>query len=600
MNKRIARALALILALAMVFVTASIALAAEEQPKYGGTFVVGVASDPSTLNGTISGSFNDKIVSSNIYSMLIRLDYGMNPVPDLAESWDISEDGLTYTFHLRQGVKWHDGEPFTSADVKFTMEESILKYHPRADNFKSVLESVEAPDDNTVVFHLQKKYGAFMNALAYDVFVIPKHIYEGTDVKENPANATPVGTGPFVFEEWNRGSHIALKANPNYFVEGQPYLDKLIFRIIPDASSRVLALETGEVDYLAYQALPSSAVSELEANANIAITHEGFESLGTILMLTFNMDEPKLQDAKVRRAIAEAIDRAYIVEHADYGLGIPATSTFTSTSWAYNPDVAKYDYDVEASKALLDEAGLKPDANGTRLTLRLTCDANVELNRKAGEIIKANLAEVGIQVDYEPVERSVMLDRVYVSRDFDMQIHGFSTGSDPSIDVARFYLTSNIRPVNFTNGAGYSNPEVDELFKKGGEASDINERAGYYKDVQKILCDELPIVWLEEQGLVAAYNAKFHNVHSWSAYSYYIFWDVWSDDGVAPAAPAAEPASAEPAPAGEAAPAAPAAPEAPAAKSSATPVIVIAVIAVAVVAAAVIAKKRGKKEEDED
>ena len=145
--------------------------AAETQPKYGDTFIVGMSSDPATLNGAISGSVNDKTVASNIFSMLFRLDYKMNPVPDLAEEWMISDDGLVYTFKLRDGVKWHDGTPFTSADVKFSMDEAYMKLHPRTDNFNSFIESVETPDDKTVVFKLKKPYGAFMNALAYDVFV---------------------------------------------------------------------------------------------------------------------------------------------------------------------------------------------------------------------------------------------------------------------------------------------------------------------------------------------------------------------------------------------------------------------------------------------
>ena len=250
--------------------------AAETQPKYGDTFIVGMSSDPATLNGAISGSVNDKTVASNIFSMLFRLDYKMNPVPDLAEEWTISDDGLVYTFKLRDGVKWHDGTPFTSADVKFSMDEAYMKLHPRTDNFNSFIESVETPDDKTVVFKLKKPYGAFMNALAYDVYIIPKHLYENTDIRNNPYNIKPVGTGPFIFEEWSRGSHITLKKNPDYFQKGLPYLDKLVFRIIPNAASRVLALGTGEIHYLSYQALPSSAIAELKANPDI--TTQGFES----------------------------------------------------------------------------------------------------------------------------------------------------------------------------------------------------------------------------------------------------------------------------------------------------------------------------------
>lgn len=533
MIKNSVKVLMTILLLVVVTIITPVGVgAAETQPKYGDTFIVGMNSDPATLNGAISGSVNDKTVASNIFSMLFRLDYKMNPVPDLAEEWTISDDGLVYTFKLRDGVKWHDGTPFTSADVKFSMDEAYMKLHPRTDNFNSFIESVETPDDKTVVFKLKKPYGAFMNALAYDVYIIPKHLYENTDIRNNPYNIKPIGTGPFIFEEWSRGSHITLKRNPDYFQKGLPYLDKLVFRIIPNAASRVLALGTGEIHYLSYQALPSSAIAELKENPDIKITTQGFESLGSMLMLTLNLEQPKLQDIRVRQALAMGIDRKYIVEHADYGMGVPATGAFPSTNWAYEPDVIKYEYNPEKAMKLLDEAGFVPDSNGVRLTLRLTADANVELARKGGEIIKANLEKIGVVVDFEPVERGVMLDRTYISRDFDMQIHSFSTGSDPAVDIARFYVSSNIRPVTFTNGSAYRNPEVDALFTKGADASSIQERAKYYKEVQKILSEDLPIIWIEEVGLVGAYNSRFHNVHSWSSYSYYVFWDVWSDSGV--------------------------------------------------------------------
>ncbi|MCL1849717.1 MAG: ABC transporter substrate-binding protein [Clostridiales bacterium] len=523
------KVLVFVLALTLVLVVAATALAAN--PKYGDTFMVGIGSDPQTLNGSISSSYFDKIVASNIFSMLIRLDYSMNPVPDLAEKWTISDDGLTYTFNLRSGVKWHDGKPFSSVDVKFTMEEIILQHHPRSNTFDGAIDRVETPDADTVVFHLKKPYGPFMNLLGYDFFILPKHLYENTDIKNNPHNNEPVGTGPFIFEEWSHGSHIAFRRNPDYFQKGLPYLDRLVFRVIPDATSRVLALETGEVNYLAYQSLPSSAVPVLSKNPEFAITNKGFESLGTILMLTLNLDIPQLQDVRVRKALYMAIDRNYIYEHADYGLGKPADSTFPDSSWAYEPNITKYPYNPEAAAALLDEAGFRAGPDGKRMTLRLTCDANVELNRKAGEIVKFYLEEIGVMVDYAPVERGVMLDRVYVNRNFDMQIHAFSTGADPAIDVARLYISSNIRPVTFSNGAGYANPAVDALFEKGENTSIPEERAVYYREIQRILCEDLPVLWLVESGLVGVYDTRFENIHAWSAYSYYIFWDVWSNAG---------------------------------------------------------------------
>ena len=516
----------------LFLVLASAGLAADVKPRLGDSMVIGIVGDPGILNGAISSNFVEKIVSSNVLSMLIRLDRSFKPVPDLAKSWTISEDGLTYTFALRDQVKWHDGAPFSSADVKFTIEDVILPLHTRGGTYKSVIDKVETPDANTAVIRLKAPFGPLMNALGYDFYVLPKHLYQGTDIKTNPYNAKPIGTGPFKFTEWKKGSHIALDRNPSFFVAGQPYLDRLVFQVIPDAAARVLALESGDIDYLAYQALPSSAVPRLKANAKLTVSLDGFESLASIEILTLNLDNPMLRDVRVRQAIAYAMDKQVIAEKADYGIGKPATGPISSmTGWAYETNMEKYPHNPAKAAKLLDEAGYPPKADGVRLTLRLIADAGIELNRKASEILKEQLAQVGIKVDLQMVERNVMLDRVYAKRDFDMNAHGFSTGADPAIDVARLYVSTNIRPVNFTNGAGYRNPGVDALFDRGQRAFKPEERATAYREAQKILANELPVIWLVEYGIVGAWSKKLHGLHSWSSYSYFQFWDTWSDKG---------------------------------------------------------------------
>jgi peptide/nickel transport system substrate-binding protein len=308
-----------------------------------------------------------------------------------------------------------------------------------------------------------------------------------------------------------------------------------VFQEIPDAAARVLALESGDIDYLAYQALPSSSVPRLKTNPKLVTSLEGFEALASIEILAFNMDNPQLKDVRLRQAIAYAINKQEIVDKADYGIGKAATGPISSlTTWAYEPNVNKYAYNPQRAAKLLDDAGLPMKPDGARMTLRLIADGGVELNRKACEILKEQLAQVGIKVDLQLVERNVMLDRVYVKRDYDMHVHGFSTGADPAIDVSRLYVSTNIRPVSFTNGAGYRNPKVDELFMQGQKAFKPEDRAKAYREVQKVLTDEVPAIWLVEYGIVGAWSKKLHGLHTWSAYSYYQFWDTWSDSGKAP------------------------------------------------------------------
>ena len=529
MSKNLKNVFLVILCYVILFSIISISSNAEAVViNKGGTMVVGISSDPGTLNGAISGSFFDKVVASNIFSMLIRLNKEMEPVGDLATEWHLSEDGLSYTFKLQKEAKWHDGVPVTAEDVKFTVEDVILKLHPRSGTYSQFISGVETIDPYTLVFKLKKPFGAFINGLGYDFFILPKHVYHGEDVKRHESNFKPIGSGPFKFKEWQRGSHIVLEKNEAYFKKDLPYLDRLVFRIIPDASSRIMALEAGDIDYLAYLALPSSAVPMLKKNKNITISQQGLESLASILMANLNLDRDILKNANVRRAIAHAINRQYIVDYADYGLGRPATGPISSlTNWAYEPDVQKYEYNPKLAEKILDEEGYKRGQDGIRFSLNLIADTGVELNRKASEIIREQLRSIGIKIDLQLLERGVMLDRVYVKRDYDMHIHGFSTGSDPAIDVARLYVSTNIRPVSFTNASGYRNLEVDELFKKGEETMDRKKRALFYREVQKKLVSDLPVIHLIEYGTVAAWNKKLQGLHDWSAYSYYIFWEAW-------------------------------------------------------------------------
>jgi peptide/nickel transport system substrate-binding protein len=524
------RTLALWAAAALASFAASPAPAQPAKPKVGDSMVIGVVADPGILNGAISSNFVEKTVSSNVLSMLIRLDRDFKPKPDLAKSWTISPDGLTYTFNLVEGVKWHDGKPFTSEDVKFTIDEVILPLHSRGGTYKSIIDKVETPDAKTVVIKLKAPFGPLMNSLGYDFFIVPKHLYAGTDIAKNPYNAKPIGTGPYKFTEWKKGSHIVLDRNPDYFVKGLPYLDRLVIQTIPDTAGRVLALESGDIDYLSYLSLPSSAVPRLKTNPKLTTSTEGFESLASISMMTLDLDNPVLKDVRVRRALAYALDKRIIVERADYGIGKPATGPIASSSWAYEPQVEKYAHNLTKAAQLLDEAGY-PMKDGKRMTLRLTADGGVEFHRKAGEIIKEQLGQVGIVVDLRMLERNVALEQVYAKRDYDMFVHVFSTGADPAIDVSRLYVSSNIRPVNFTNAAGYRNPKVDALFDEGQKALKPEDRAAAYKEAQKILADELPVIWLTEYGIVGAWSKKLHGLHTWSAYSYYNFWDTWSDNG---------------------------------------------------------------------
>ena len=201
-------------------------------PVYGGSVVVAISSDPAGLNPAITTQGGVQAICGSIFSGLVAHDFDLNPVPDLAERWDVSLDGRTYTFHLAPEAVFHDGVPVTSEDVKFTFEQLLLKYHSRTrtsigDNLRQIL----TPDAHTVVFEFNKSYSAFLKLVdVTNAPVMPKHVYEGTEPLTNPHNTNPVGSGPFKFQEWLKGDHLTLVRNERYFKTGKPYLDRIVYK----------------------------------------------------------------------------------------------------------------------------------------------------------------------------------------------------------------------------------------------------------------------------------------------------------------------------------------------------------------------------------
>jgi peptide/nickel transport system substrate-binding protein len=510
----------------------------EGPPKFGGTVIEAMAGDPSTLNLAITTSTYDLMVGTQIFNQLMKADLDFNFVPDLAVSWEHSDDYLTWTFHLydEEDIYWHDGVKFTAGDVKFSFEEMYLKYHPRGQTLREAFDRVEAVDDHTVVFHLSTGFGPFLPMLAKDFFVLPKHIYEGTDILENPHNLKPIGTGPFVLNEWRKGEYLRLERNEKYFKTNRfgrlPYLDTLIFKIIPDAASRVNALKAGEVDRISYYFLPISYVPRLQKEPGIVTTDKGTAGSPVIMMLILNNTRPPLNNVLVRRAIASAVDREMINELADFGLGKPAIGPIhSSLSWAFNPDLSAFpNGGIDQANALLDEANVSRDKNGIRFEVDLVVDKGVELYSKTAEIIKEQLKPLGIQVNLSTVDRGTMISRVYVDKNYDMHVHGLTNSVDPAVGAARLYVSTNIVPRGFTNACGFSNLEVDRLFERAANTVNMETRANLYYRLQEILVRESPVVFLLEYAQYYAFRDVFKNFNEWNCDTMYQFEDVWRVD----------------------------------------------------------------------
>ncbi|RRR65686.1 MAG: ABC transporter substrate-binding protein [Candidatus Viridilinea halotolerans] len=483
--------------------------AAEAGPVTGGTLIVVQASDPGSLNPAITTGGPVHSVTDQIFNGLVGLDDDLNPVPELAESWTISDDGMIYTFTLRSGVTWHDGTPFTAADVKFSFEAGLLKYHARTKAaLEHVLEAIETPDDLTVVFQLRQPYGPLLQRLdVVEASIIPQHIYAGKDLQNDPANLAPIGTGPFKFVVYARGERIVLERNPGYFRTGRPYLERVIFQIIPDNATALLALEQGEVDYMG--SVPGADLEHLQALPDLQLVAGFGGSGGSLCQLTLipNLTQAPFDQLAVRQAFAHALDRQFILDRVYFGQGSLATGPISSQmTWAYTSDVPAYGHDPAHAEELLDQAGLLRGADGTRFSIVFTHPSTFT---RLGEVLREQLKVVGINLELEALDTPAAVDKVFVQKDFDLSVASYCNGSDPEIGVRRAYISSNIGPIPFSNGAGYANPAVDRLLDAAAALSERTERAALYATFQQQVVADLPYFWLIDAAGYRAYRSNF-------------------------------------------------------------------------------------------
>lgn len=492
----------------------------------GSRLVAAISGDPGQLNPAITTNGGVHTAASLLYDGLIALDDSLRPTPGLAERWEVEEHGARYRFHLRRGVRWHDGRPFRARDVQFTFDSLLLRFHARTRaSLGPALARVDAPDDSTVIFVFRRPYAPFLQQLdVSEAPILPEHLYAGSDPLRNPANVAPVGTGPYRFASYTPHSEIRYVANGDYF-RGAPRLGTVVLRIIPDNDTQVAALEAGEVDWL--YAVPAAARRRLTADPRIHVTHSA-QSLGgsnCITTLGFNLDRPQFRDLRVRKAIAHAINRPQFVERVLFGDGRAADAPISSAIvFAHASDVPVPAFDTLAAGILLEAAGWQRAGSAVRSAHGVDGVADgtpFRIGFKAmpsqmvyGDLIRAQLRVVGIDLRLEPLEQSVFAASVFTARDFDTAIGSYCNGTDPEIGVRRMYVSSSIAPVPFSNMAGYRNPVMDSLFDRASAALDVVERRRLYHEIQEIAVRDQPYVWLVETVNTQAYSARCHGFGS--------------------------------------------------------------------------------------
>jgi len=477
------------------------ALASDGAPVRGGTLVVGASPEPTTLTSAITSAGPTQLVSGKIFDGLLTYDLKLQPQPQLATAWDVSADGLTIRFTLRAGVRWHDGKPFTSDDVAYSLLKVWKVYHSRGRGTFANVERVETTDALTLVLHLSKPAPYLLSALAStESQVLPAHLYRAGAVLTNPANNAPIGTGPFRFVRWNRGSDIVLERNPDYWQPQQPYLDRLIFRFLPDAGATAAALETGSIA-LATTMAPAD-VARLRNNGALTIDTRPSGFSAVITSLEFNLDRPALRDARVRQAIAHAIDRDFLVKNIWFGDAVAASSPVPSSLPAFfGTNLPSYPFDLARAAALLDQAGLQPDSRGVRLALSCDPYPSPPLLQSA-QYLRSNLRRIGVQLNVRQQDAGEFVNRIYTRRDFDTVIYGAAAGPDPAIGSQRFYWSKNFQPgIAFSNGAHYANREVDALLEAAQVELDPARRRALYLQFQQIVQRDAVTLPLVSYGL---------------------------------------------------------------------------------------------------
>lgn len=456
-----------------------------EKIKQGGVLVIREGGDPMSFCPSLAADDNAYGMMQNMFNRLTKLDNSKSPIPDAAKSWEVSADAMTITFHLKENMKWWDGEAFDAEDVKYTFD--YIKSHETCyfSSSMAIVDSIEIVDPLTVVFHMNTADVSFVARLGwYGTFIVPEHIYNnGQPWEDNEATKTkPVGSGPFMFESYKQGVGTTLVKNPNYH-DGVPYLDKLIFSIIPDDTTAVQALINGEVDTIGM--IPDAFLDQLMADPNFRCDRNIYPSPWRFI---FNLKHEKVADVAVRKAIALCVDRNDISKKVTNGIMPPEWCAYPAVvEWAANTEDIFPDVNIEEAVKVLEEAGYKKDADGFYVR-GITLDAFEGPLVDMSKLVIANAAKAGIEIELVVSEFNAWAEKIGPGGDWMIEAQGGFMGPDPSALASRYGTGSG------SNYASYENPEFDELCKKAAAEGDQAKRAVLYKDAQKLLIRDLPAI----------------------------------------------------------------------------------------------------------
>jgi peptide/nickel transport system substrate-binding protein len=479
---------------------------------YGDAIVSASISDARTLVPILASDSASADVCGMVFNGLVKYDKDIRLIGDLAESWEIKEGGLVILFHLRKNVTWHDGRPFTAFDVEFTykklMDPNVRT--PYSGDFERI-QNLEVVDDYTVKVTYKEPFAPALGS--WGMSLLPKHLLEKEDLNTTAFQRKPVGTGPYKFKTWKTQEKIELKSNHEYF-EKRPYIDRYIFRVIPDQTTMFLELQTQNIDLSGLTPLQYTRQTDtpfFKRNyQKFRLPGFGFTYLG------YNLNNQKFKDLLVRQALNYAVDKDEIIKMVLLGLGKAVTGPFVPESWAYNKAVTPVAFNPQKAKELLQEAGWQ-DTNGDgwieknkeifEFTI-ITNQGNDE-RIKTAQIIQSRLKDVGIKIKIKVVEWSVFLSEFIDKRNFDAILLGWSLGRDP--DCFDIWHSSKTKEGEF-NFIHYKNDEVDRLLIEARRTFDQEKRKEYYNKIHEILYAEQPYMFLYSPDSLMAVSTRFRGI----------------------------------------------------------------------------------------
>lgn len=504
---------------------------AQETPTRGGTLVATWGGgEPQACYVPSGGGPSPTFSSSKLLERLASRRMDGEFQGELAESWKPAADFKSYAIRIRKGVTFHDGKAMTTDDVVYSIDE-IWKKHAAAASLTE-FAGVAAPDADTVVVRFNKPVPEFSFAsllCGSANYIVPKHVYAGSDPLKNPANDAPVGTGPWKFKQWVRGSHFEYVRNDAYWRQGEPYLDRLIIRWVRDPAGRAAAIEAGDIHIGVLNPVEPADIKRLVATSKFVATSKGYAEFVWSTSLEVNMRNPIFAKREARQAMFFAVDRNLIAKTVYFGYARPGTGPIVSPNTAFfSSDVFSTAFDPRKAAALLDAAGFPRKNGGKRFTLNLLAAGWFAENGKVGAIVKQGLEDVGVSVNLTVPDRATSIRRLYTDYDFDLAISNKASTSEPVPSTTQFYTSDGIRKgVPFRNASGFHTDEVDALVESIKVETDPARRKALVAEFQKIAtveCADLPLVELESITVASTRVRNHSNDPAFPAASWR---DIW-------------------------------------------------------------------------